>query len=113
MNAEEPIPKASRSSKIVLLFFVPILLIACYSFALKFYELILVARHDPNGAFAVTPIVNYLLASFGFLCLLGWAAANGMFREIERPKHTMLENEAWLDSTSEDVSDFTGSQERS
>lgn len=45
-------------------------------------------------AFAISPVLNYLLASLGFLCLFGWAALHGMFRDIERPKLTMLENEA-------------------
>ena len=50
-----------------------------------------------EGAFAISPIVNYLLASFGFLLLFGWAALGGMFHDIEQPKYTMLENEARLD----------------
>jgi hypothetical protein len=40
--------------------------------------------------------VNYLLASIGFLCMLIWAAANGMFRDIEQPKYRMLEVEEQL-----------------
>lgn len=91
----------SRLPSIVVLLFAPILLIACIFFSMKFYELYLVARYDPNGAFAVTPIVNYLLAGLGFLCLLGWAAYNGMFHDIERPKLTMLETEARLDAAAE------------
>jgi nitrogen fixation-related uncharacterized protein len=39
-----------------------------------------------------------LLASFGFLLLFGWAAANGMFHDIEGPKYTMLVNENLLDA---------------
>ena len=41
--------------------------------------------------------MNYLLASAGFFCLLVWAAWNGMFRDIEKPKDEMLANEALLD----------------
>ena len=41
---------------------------------------------DVDGAFAISPILNYLLASLGFLCLFGWAAVDGMFRDIEQPK---------------------------
>jgi hypothetical protein len=33
------------------------------------------------------------------MCLMVWAALNGMFHDIERPKRTMLETEAWLDRT--------------
>lgn len=77
-----------------------ILIPSMYGFGAKFVELIAVYRGDPEGAFAVTPIVNYLLASCGFLLLLGWAAANGMFRNIEAPKQQMLENEARLEAAS-------------
>jgi hypothetical protein len=66
-------------------------------FGSKFVELIHVFQGDAEGAFAVAPIVNYLLATTGFLFLLGWAAANGMFHNIEQPKAEMLANEARLD----------------
>lgn len=75
-----------------------ILLFCIYGFGMKFVELIVVAREDPDGAFAITPVVNYMLASMGFLFLLGWAAAHGMFHDIEQPKRTMLENEARLNA---------------
>lgn len=77
---------------------VAILVPSMLGFANKFIELVHVYRGDPGGAFAIAPIVNYLLASIGFLFLLGWAALNGMFRDIEAPKRTMLENEARLDA---------------
>lgn len=66
-------------------------------FVNKFLELVAVYRGASEGAFAVGPIVNYLLASAGFLLLFLWAALNGMFGDIESPKRTMLENEARLD----------------
>ncbi len=98
VNINQQPRSASRAANLTALLFVPVLFIACFFFAVKFYELILVAKSDPDGAFAVTPIVNYLLAGFGFLCLLGWATLNGMFRDIEQPKRTMLENEERLDA---------------
>lgn len=66
-------------------------------FGTKFLEFIALYRGDAEGAFAISPILNYLLASFGFLLLFGWAALGGMFHDIEAPKYTMLENEAVLD----------------
>jgi hypothetical protein len=69
-------------------------------FGMKFIEFLHLFRGDSQGAFAVAPIVNYLLASSGFLLLFGWAAANGMFHDIERPKYTLLEHEAELDARS-------------
>lgn len=68
-----------------------------FGFGAKFVELIHVFRGDPEGAFAVAPIVNYLLATTGFMFMLGWATANGMFRNIEQPKYDMLKREAKLD----------------
>ncbi len=76
-----------------LLILVPSLL----GFANKFREFILLYRGDVDGIFAITPIVNYLLASLGFFCLFFWAIYQGMFRDIEAPKFTMLENERKLD----------------
>jgi hypothetical protein len=70
-----------------------------FGFGAKFVELIHVFRGDADGAFAVAPIMNYLLATTGFLFLLGWAAANGMFHNIEQPKNDMLANESRLDAT--------------
>jgi nitrogen fixation-related uncharacterized protein len=71
---------------------------ALFGFGTKFYELVRVFQGDASGAFAVTPIVNYLLAGAGFVALFAWAAKNGMFRDIERPKFQMLENERRLDA---------------
>jgi hypothetical protein len=41
--------------------------------------------------------MNYLLVAAGFGCLLVWATARGMFRDIEKPKQTMLDRERALD----------------
>lgn len=71
---------------------------AMFGFGTKFYELVRVLQGDSSGAFAVTPIVNYLLAGCGFLLLFAWAARNGMLRDIESPKYQMLENEQKLDA---------------
>jgi hypothetical protein len=75
-----------------------VLLPSLYGFGTKFLEFIALYRGDVDGVFAITPILNYLLASLGFLCLFGWAALGGMFRDVEQPKRTMLENEARLDN---------------
>ncbi len=74
-----------------------ILIPSLLGFGNKFIELVRIYRGDADGAFAVAPITNYILASSGFLLLFFWAAANGMFRDIERPKYSMLENERRLD----------------
>ena len=79
-------------------FFAAIVLIpTILGFANKFLDLILVAQGDEEGAFAVTPIVNYLLATAGFLCLLIWTAMQGAFRDLDGPSVAMLENQRRLD----------------
>jgi hypothetical protein len=74
-----------------------ILIPSLWGFGSKFVEFIAIYRGEADGAFAISPILNYLLASMGFLCLFGWATFHGMFRDIEAPKYDMLENENRLD----------------
>ena len=82
---------------VMLLMAVAVLVPSLFGFGTKFLEFIALYRGDVDGAFAISPILNYLLASLGFLFLFGWAALGGMFRDIEAPKYTMLENEMRLD----------------
>ncbi len=93
--------RKSRLPNAVSILFIFIVLMAGVFFIRKLYDLAYIAMYLPDGAFAVTPVVNYLLAGVGFLCMLGWAAYNGMFHDIEKPKQTMLDNEHQLDGTSE------------
>jgi hypothetical protein len=84
-------------TRLTLLFAVIILTPSLIGFGMKFFEFIHTFRGQSDGAFAITPMVNYLLASLGFLCLLVWSTINGMFHDIERPKQTMLEQDLLLD----------------
>ena len=85
-----------------IVFAVVILLPSLFGFANKFREFILLYSGDVDGVFAITPIMNYLLASLGFFCLFFWAIYHGMFRDLEGPKFTMLENERKLDEEESD-----------
>jgi hypothetical protein len=88
----------SRSQMITTIGFALLILIpSMLGFANKFREFVLLYRGDVDGAFAITPIMNYLLASLGFFCLFFWAIYHGMFRDLEAPKYRMLENERMLD----------------
>ena len=78
-------------------FAIMILAPSMLGFVAKFLEFINTFRGEADGAFAITPMVNYLLATLGFLSLLFWASMNGMFRDIEAPKETMLQRENDLD----------------
>lgn len=76
-----------------------ILLPSMYGFVGKFIEFVHIYRGEAGGAFAVAPIMNYLLATLGFFCMLIWAVRHGMFHNVEQPKLNMLENEEILDRT--------------
>jgi hypothetical protein len=92
-------PRATRRKQglVTLLFALLILIPSGYGFTRKFLELIALTRGDVDGVFAITPVVNYLLASVGFFFLFCWAIVNGMFGDIEGPKRRMLETERMLD----------------
>ena len=94
-------------NRIIQLMSIVILGFCCFGFGSKLVELVRLVLSDEQagqeGAFAVAPLVNYVLASAGFLCLLGWAAMHGMFRDIEQPKQTMLDVNAQLDAESVDL----------
>jgi hypothetical protein len=96
--------QARKRSRITLVLAVVILVPALLGFGKKFLEFLALVN-DEEGSFAVAPILNYLLASLGFLMLFGWAILHGMFREIEQPKHKMLQNERYLDEESAEMSE--------
>lgn len=83
--------------RITIGFSIVVLIPSMYGFVGKFIEFIHVFQGAPDGAFAVAPMINYFFASAGFFMLLLWAISHGMFRDIERPKYSMLENERLLD----------------
>lgn len=86
-----------RTHWVTWLFAAVVLIPTILGFANKFLDLVLVVQGDEEGAFAVTPIVNYLCATAGFLCLFVWTATQGAFQNLDQPSHTMLENEQRLD----------------
>jgi len=95
---ESPHVRKSRSHLITtVLLALAVLIPSLYGFAGKFIEFLHIYGGESDGVFAITPILNYLLASTGFFCLFCWAMIGGMFRDIEAPKQVMLENEAQLD----------------
>lgn len=96
---ETTAPRTSRWQwRITIIFAICILIPSMYGFVGKFVELVNVFRGEPGGAFAIAPMLNYLLASAGFLCMLIWATSRGMFHDVERPKHQMLEQEEQLNA---------------
>jgi len=95
-------PRQNRRSLWATSGFAIVILIPClYGFGGKFIEFVQLYRGDVDGVFAISPILNYLLASMGFICLFGWAVTQGMFQDIERPKRTMLDIQNELDRVSQ------------
>ena len=92
-------PAQSRGKTIFLwCFCIAVLAPGAYGFIEKFLQFVRAVRADEGGGgFALVPLANYLIATLGFLCLLVWAIAQGMFRDIEKPKYDMLTHEAKLD----------------
>lgn len=94
-------PHAYQTSRVTryvtLVLAVLILIPSLYGFGSKFFEFVHIYRGDVDGEFAITPIVNYLLASTGFFMILMWAIVNGMLHDVERPKYSMLDRENELD----------------
>lgn len=88
--------RLSQRAAVTILLAVLILVPSMIGFVNKFVEFFNVSQESGAGLFAVAPMLNYILASLGFLCMLVWAAFNGMFHDIERPKFAMLENENLL-----------------
>jgi hypothetical protein len=100
-------PRSKTTLSLVLA--VVILVPACVGFVGKFIDFIrTLLRSEADGRFTIIPIMNYLLVTAGFVCLLVWAASRGMFRDIESPKYTMLQREAEL----EEAEHRSGSQPR-
>lgn len=97
-SGRRPGGSSRRKTWITIAMAVLILIPSLYGFAGKFIEFIHIYRGTGGGEFAVAPILNYLLASAGFFCMLLWAAWHGMFRDVERPKFEFLDNEARIDA---------------
>ena len=94
-GGRKPVSRLKNATLIVMA--IIILVPSMMGFVAKFIEFIHTFQGDSDGAFAITPMLNYLLASVGFFCMLIWAIANGMFHDMERPKHYMLDVEEQLD----------------
>ncbi len=95
-----PSPQNRRSLWATAGFALVVLIPSLYGFGGKFIELVQLYRGDVDGVFAISPILNYLLASLGFFCLFCWAITQGMFTDIERPKRTMLDIQNEIDRIS-------------
>lgn len=91
--------KWTGSSLWTTIIFAVLILVPCFiGFGNKLREFVLLYRGQVDGIFAISPIVNYLLASLGFFFLFWWGIFNGMFAQIEEPKRDFLKQEWALDA---------------
>ena len=93
-------PKRRTTTKaiVITVITVGIVLPGGYGFVSKFVQFLRTLTTDSGGGFTIVPIMNYLLVAAGFGCLLAWAVVHGMFRDIEKPKYTLLDQEKALDA---------------
>ncbi len=94
--------KKRKGARIVVVTMTIFIVVAgLYGFGSKLEEFVRAMSDEnraPGGEFVFIPVLNYFLASIGFVFLFIWAALNGMFRDIEKPKYDMLERERRLDA---------------
>lgn len=72
-------------------FFLLAAAVAGCMFVYKLFAFLRTIRRDDLAGFAFDPIIIYGFVAAGFLCLLAWAFLSGQFRDVEAPKHEMLE----------------------
>lgn len=94
-------PARGRRQKWVVIVFAIVIFIPCaLGFGNKFVELVQLSHGDAEGRFALTPVVNYLLATLGFLCMFAWGALRGTFHNVEDAKQKMLDDDKRIDEAS-------------
>jgi len=72
-------------------FFVVFVMTAGGLFCFKLHAFLSTIKKDELAGFAFDPIITYGFVASGFGFLLLWAYLSGQFRDVERPKHEMLE----------------------
>lgn len=90
-------PESGLKSLFVWVFGAGILIGGLYGFGGKILRFMLAWSGNPDARFALVPVAMYFAVALGFTCIFVWAALNGMFSDIEGPKHRMLENEKELE----------------
>jgi hypothetical protein len=90
----------SRQTWIPIIFALVIFIPCIFGFGTKFLELVKLSHTDLEGRFALTPVVNYLLATIGFLCMFVWGAMRGTFHNVEDAKQRMLDVDEMIEEAS-------------
>ena len=81
-----------RTRTVVLFaFFVGVMVVAGGGFLLKMFEFVMTMSGDEVAGFGAVAVSTYLLGMAPLLFLMLWAVTTGRFRDVEAPKHRMLE----------------------
>jgi hypothetical protein len=91
-------PRRSATARHVAVvgFAAAVLLVAGFGFVFKMTEFALTIIKDDIEGFGAAAIAIYLIGMLPIVFLTLWAVLTGRFRDIERPKHRMLELNADL-----------------
>ena len=84
---------STRGRWFLWLFSIALIVVAGSAFVMKLIDFTATATQEGTGALAsfLIPVLNYLLVAGGFFCLFFWAYSKGHYKDIEAPKHRMLE----------------------
>lgn len=91
----------SRGARVFLwVFSLAMVLTAGTAFVFKLIEFFHTAVTHGSSALAsfLIPVLTYLIVAAGFACLFLWAYFSGQFRDVEAPKHRMLEMQDEIDA---------------
>lgn len=100
VHRRSPGPGLSRGARVFLwVFSVVMVLTAGGAFLFKLCDFYITATTHGSQALAsfLIPVLNYLIVAVGFACLFLWAYFSGQFRDVEAPKHRMLEMQHEID----------------
>jgi hypothetical protein len=78
-------------------FAIAVMAIAGLGFAYKMTEFALTIVNDEVYGFGAVAVVTYLVGMLPIVFLTLWAVLTGRFRDIEAPKHRMLELDAEIE----------------
>ena len=68
-------------------------LVAAGAFSLKIFGFLFTLGSAEADGFAAVPVTTYFIVATGYGALFLWALLTGQLKDLERPKHRMLEQE--------------------
>lgn len=85
---------SERATRMVFIWSLGIgILLSGVAFAFKVAEFIYTMSSEAAKGFADVPVTVYFAVAAGWICFLGWALTTGKFKDMERAKYDMIEQE--------------------